>query len=152
MCSSDLAEFLTTKGQSPLWHEAVVAYVNERKFRLIDTTNNWTRTSSFRHDVEMLRREFNITVQAFSKDRGSSTCSPIKSTSRVDKLGRHRTTHDFGVSPNTFFVVTDTRVGSFERAKYHWRKAQPQTKNRGSHNVYVLSPADRSREIGRAHV
>ena len=95
------AEFLTTKGQNPLWREAVVAYVNERKFRLIDTTNGWTRTSSFRHDVEMLRREFNITVQAFSKDRGSSTCSPIKSTSRVDKLGRHRTTHDFGVSPNT---------------------------------------------------
>ena len=145
------AIYLIQKSSTELWNSAVATYVTDTKFQLIDQTNTrYLRARVFKHEVAMMAKQFNIAISGFTKSRNSLTCSPAKVTHRTDPRGRVHSYWDMPVSPHTYFVVTDTKIGALERAKHHWRKNPPANASKSSYssdNVYVLTPADKSQPM-----
>lgn len=144
------AHFLMKKASTELWKAAVIKYVVDSKFQLIDCSNTYyLRAHTFKHGVSMMAKQFNITVSGFTKDRGSLTCSPLKANYQIDRRQRTVSYWELAVSENTYFVITDTKTGALERTKYHWRKTPPArvTRSYTGDRVFVLSPADKSQPM-----
>lgn len=142
--------FLMKKAGTELWKPAVIKYVVDSKFSLIDVNNSYyPRAHTFKHSVAMMAKQFNISIAGFRKDRGSLTCSPLKTSHRLDGRNRTVTYWELPVNERSFFVVTDTKIGALERAKHHWRKNPPAQTARSyqSDHVFVLSPVDKSQPM-----
>ena len=153
----DRACFLYEKKHSNLWLPAVCKYVTDTKFPLIEIRGNVTSASNynvrfkeFTVDVKDTASLYNINIRAFTKSRGSSTCSNSQPYSRSVPLthaGQYTQVSSWkiDVDSSTFFVIKDTNVGGMERVKNHWRTAT-NSKNY-SDSVYFLEPADSSKEM-----
>lgn len=140
----DRAVYLNKMHGEGMWNQAVNKYVADTKFELFDaTTNRWNALKTFKFSVSELASKYNISIRAFSKSRSYESCSTIK-VSNETVHGNYVPTWEIRVGEEAHFVFTDTKVGAFERAKYHWRK----TAHRNSHaNVYVIEAADKAKPM-----
>jgi hypothetical protein len=138
------AEYLITKSKTDLWKSAVIHYVTTNKFALVDVRSNWITNSKITFVLEAIKKDYNIDIRGFYHGRGDRTCSTIKYGSKWDAATQlYIPQCEIPVSTSVFFVVTDTKVGAQERAKYHWKR----TNQTGSHQVYVLAPADKTQPM-----
>lgn len=145
----DRAVFLNKKREHALWTGAVNKYALDSKLETVDATGNrYHFLKDFKIKLDDLRSKYNIELRAFSRSKGSTTCSTLKhGTDHVrDQLGSYSTVAywEISVSDNTDFVINDTNVGAGERAKYHYRETEISTYTR---NVFVLDKADSSKDM-----
>ena len=149
-CASDWdrAEFLYNKAQTTLWSAAVTKYVTDTKFEMLDVSNRYVRRHEFKVPVKDLAKKYNITINAFSKSRGNPVCSTVKANNVYDN-----TTKEHGyqwyvpVSPRTYFVTNDTKIGALERAKFHWRNGGMPDGKSHCDTVMVLGAADKTKPV-----
>ena len=146
----DRAVFLYKKRDHALWSGAVSKYAIDSKLETVDPTGNRYHflLKDFKITLDDLRSKYNIELRAFSRRKGSSTCSTLyNGTDRVrDALGSYSTVSywEISVSDNTDFVINDTNVGAGERAKYHYRETEISTPAR---NVFVINKANPARDL-----
>ena len=146
----DRADYLVRSAGETIWRQAVNKYVTDTKFELVDTTNRYIQTKTFKFSSEELASNYNILLRGFSKTRGDSVChnkkpdSTYNDTTKVYEPKWHITVGD-----NVFFVVNDERVGATERAKYHWKNNKSVT-NAYSDVVFVIEAADKNKDIDSA--
>ena len=136
-------DFLIEKHRHNLWKNAVIKYVRDNNFNLIEQTYwNWIPRNTAFNDAE-LANQFNIKVYAF----GQSSSIDIARTLKPSYSSNHGGyAWQFAYSLHNNFVINDTKVGAFERAKYHWRNS-----NFKDHvNVFVLSAVDQSKSMNTA--
>lgn len=145
----DRAIFLSKKIDHPLWTAAVQQYAVDTKLQTVDpNAGRYAFLKRFKITVEDLKTKYNIDIRAFSRSRGSPTCSNLKHGSDHSRnaQGGHMTVAywEFPVSDNSDFVVNDTKVGVGERAKYHYRQKDLLTYSK---NVYILDKADPTKDM-----
>lgn len=139
------AEFLINKSKVDLWRTAVMYYVKTSNFELVDADHNWVTNSNIAFDMDTIRNDYNIDVRGFYHSLGDKTCGTISHGSRFDKVTQQYVpTWDFTVSTQYHFVITDTKVGAQERAKYHWKK---NNKKHGTQRVLILAPVDKTQPM-----
>ena len=139
------AEFLIEKSKVDLWRSAVMYYVKTSNFELVDATHSWVSNSNIAFDMDTIRNDYNINVCGFYHSRGEKTCGTIGHDSRFDQVTQlYVPTWQFPISTKLHFVVTDTKVGAVERAKYHWKT---NNKEYSSRRIYVLAPVDKTQPM-----
>lgn len=140
------AQYLTKKADSGMWNAAVIKYVADTKFDLVvnHPGTSYVRMVDAKLFAKDLAKDFNIQLSGFTKSRGNLVCSVMKPSHEYDQTVTPAVALPYYImtaSKGIYFVVTDTKVGALERAKFHWRKAQPQG-DHYSHYVFVLSAVD----------
>lgn len=141
------SEFLLEKTNSTLWRAAVVKYVVDTKFKLLDISNtSYIRRYDYKITVDQLAKKYNINVTAFTKSPHEHVCSTLKPNHTYDAATqKHVSVWHIPVYRRMFFVVNDTKIGALERAKYHWRKGgAPEGKSRND-TVMVLQAANKAK-------
>jgi len=147
------AIFLKSKKDSSLWTNAVSKYIADTKLSTVDvdTKRSWNFFASNKITEAELAKKFNVSVTAFSHSGSSNTASNLKAeydhVTQAD--GTHKTVYSwhFSIDRGARFVVNDTKIGATERAKFHWRTTAKSKDEAGSHTVYVLSKADKTKEM-----
>jgi hypothetical protein len=142
------AEFLAKKNQSPLWNAATAKYALDTKLPTYDNSS-YARLAQFNFEVENLAKKYNIVVHGIQRNRGSKTCSKLKTTSesKKDASGQYvyTTAWRFHVDCNAHWIINDTKIGATERAKFHYRNQEQ--KDVYTRNVFVLDPADKTKPM-----
>lgn len=147
----DRAEFLLKKSRTSLWEAAVIKYVHDTKFKLVDATNkSYLRPLDYKFNVQMLAKKFNINLSGFVNESGSVICSTLKPKHEWSDINPKKPlaprkqvhTWNITVQNNVFFIVNDTKIGASERAKNHFRKDETVRAIRGSKHVFVLTADD----------
>lgn len=141
------AYYLYKRYDKTLWKNAVNKYVTDTKFELYDN-NHWTKTHKFLLSEDKLKNNFNMKIRAFSKHTHYETCSVIKPNRRYDDNktladGTKYTylEYEVAVNENTYFVINDTNLGVFERAKYHCRE------NKVNGQMYIIESVDKTKPV-----
>lgn len=141
------ADYLVRSYGEEIWRHAVVKYVADTKFELVDTTNRYVQTKTFKFSPEELATKYNILLRGFSKTRSESVCHNKKTESAYNNDTKvYEAKWHITVGDNVFFVINDEKVGATERAKYHWKNNKPLT-NAYSDVVFVLEAADKNKPI-----
>ena len=142
------ADWLLTKAGKSLWSAAVVKYITDTKFSLVDMTNPaYLRKHEFGLSVDELAKKYNIVLSGFTK--GNSTTTALKPRNEYVKVPNSTDSVQvqnwtIPVQNRLFFVINNTKVGALERAKFHW-KSNAQGKN-GDY-VLVVSVADKKKTM-----
>jgi len=142
------ADWLLTKAGKSLWSAAVVKYITDTRFSLVDMTNPaYLRKHEFSLSVDELATKHNIVLSGFTK--GNSTTTALKPHNEYVKVPNSTDTVQvqnwtIPVQNRLFFVINNTKVGALERAKFHW-KSNAQGKN-GDY-VLVVSVADKNKTM-----
>lgn len=110
----DRADYLFKKKSKKIWHGAVQKYINNTNFVL---------DKPFEYPISDLAAKFNIKINGFTKYNNEIKTRKIK-PKLVYVPGSNVESYCFPVSPHTYFVVNDTNVGSYERAKYHFNNEE----------------------------
>ena len=145
-----LAYLVQRKDRNKMWVSAVAKYVQDTKFEMYDPLDRWNSVKNFSLDTQDLAHKYNISLKVFSKTKGSVTCTHIKphATHQPATVGQTQPTVKFTwhVAPvkRTIFVVNDTKVGAFERTKYHWRHTEM---DEYDNTVYVIEPNDKTKKV-----
>lgn len=147
------ALFLKTKRDTNLWGNAVLKYVVDTKLSTVDVDpkRSWNFFASNKITTEELSNKYNVTVTAFGHSGASNTTNNLKA--EYDHItqpdGTHKTVYSwhFNIDRGARFVINDTNIGATERAKFHWRNTAKSKDEAHSHNVYVLSKADKTKEM-----
>ena len=149
----DRAELLQNYASRKLWAPAVKQYITDTNFPLYQVLNGlYGSFKIFEVEVTDLALRHNIVLKSFNvvKNGLKVTCSN-NSTSHVRSLS---TTNDnssvlyqyawkITTSPTVTFVVNDTKTGSVERAKYHFKN----TDNNHGKQIFVIEPSDKTKKI-----
>lgn len=145
------AMYLHKRKDENLWSAAIVKYVTDTKFPLLDvTTHRYDALKQFNFNVKDLQSKYNIVLRGFVKTRGTSTCSTLKIRgSYVNNVpaGQNSTyveEWEFRVSDETYFVFNDTKIGATERAKAHWKNNKFDTHQS---NVYIVEAFDKTKTV-----
>ena len=148
------AYFLEGKHNQNLYYDAVEKYVNDTKFELFQVKtpgyhNSFFSLKVFTLPVSLLAEKYNIAASIFkSEPRYRKHSSMVKPT-WVTIDGKSEQANQFYVSSTMKFVLQDTKTGALNRAKYHWAN-DAATRNESSHDVAVLSPADKTKPANYA--
>jgi len=148
------AYFLEGKHNENLFCNAVEKYVNDTKFELFQVKtpgyhNSFFSLKVFTLPVSLLAEKYNIAASIFkSEPRYRKHSSMVKPT-WVTIDGKSEQANQFYVSSTMKFVLQDTKTGALNRAKYHWAN-DAATRNESSHDVAVLSPADKTKPANYA--
>ena len=146
--------FLEGKHNENLFCNAVEKYVTDTKFELFQVKtpgyhNSFFSLKVFTVPVSLLAAKYNIAASIFkSEPRYRKHSSMVKPTG-VTIDGKSEQANQFYVSSTMKFVLQDTKTGALNRAKYHWAN-DAATRNESSHNVAVLSPADKTKPANYA--
>jgi hypothetical protein len=142
--------FLSKKSDNRLWTNAVIKYLADTNFDLIDT-KRYNRLKEFALREDVLKSKYNILMRGFHKSSSYQACSNSKASSKFnydkkDKSGNpeYYTTWTMTVSNQARFIINDTKTGASERAKYHFRN---QKDLKGSVSVFILEPFDKTRPM-----
>ena len=136
-------EFLIEKHKHNLWKGAVIKYVYDTNFDLIDQNYYGWNSKSIAFSDDELADQFNIKIQAFSQSRSIDIARTLKLSYSSNHGGY---AWQFAYTLHNNFVINDTKIGVFERAKHHWRNS-----NFKNHvNVFVLSAVDQTKPIKTA--
>lgn len=153
----DRAEFLLKKSNISLWEAAVSKYVADNNFPLIDATrSHYLRLQELSFEVTALAETYNIEIHAFRKSRGSQTCNHVRPDHEWElPVGGTELvmveTWNIAPETSTHFVINDTKIGAFERAKYHWRQVNMVGDAKVySQTVLVLSAKDKEKAMDTA--
>jgi len=142
------AIYLSKRHEDYLFKQAVIKYLKDTKFPLLDTNANyWSSLKSFPLETKELASKYNIVIRGFTKSRSYNVCSIIKpksSHTTVNGVGVLFDEWDIRVSDSTYFVFNDTKVGALERAKFHWKNSKSITHNS---TVYVIEAADKKKMV-----
>jgi hypothetical protein len=139
------AEYLIAKSKTDLWRTAVIHYAKTSNFELVDTSSIWVSNAHVNFELDAIKNDYNIDLRGFYHFKGEKTCSSIGNDSKWDPVTQtYIPQWIITVSTNVHFVITDTKVGAQERAKYHWRK---NNQKYGSQRVYVLAPVDKTQPM-----
>lgn len=139
------AEYLIAKSKVDLWRTAVMHYVKTSNFELVDASSNWMSNAQVNFELDAIKNDYNIDLRGFYHSKGEKTCSSISNDSKWDAATQtYIPQWQITVSTHVHFVVTDTKVGAQERAKYHWKK---NNQAYGSQRVYILAPADKTQPM-----
>ena len=138
------SQFLYQKKRSALWKAAVFEYASTTNFPLYELKNDWNHS----FDIKTLLSELsqlNINIKCFGTERGIARCKNYNPHAGYDDQKRYEY-FNIAVDKDTFFVANDTKKGSFERAKHHFRNKD---KSKGSYRdtVYVLDRIDSTKPM-----
>lgn len=138
------ADYLSKRHSEALFKAATVKYVTDTKFPLADATS-YNLIKPFMLKVTDLQQKYNITIRGFHKERSSDKCNNFKPDSMLDDVTK-KYVHAWRIQPsmNVHFVITDTKRGALERAKYHWRNKKMDTYNE---SVIVIEPFDKTKTM-----
>jgi hypothetical protein len=138
------AFYLQTMNQQAMWKSAVENYVTKTKFDLININfNSWEFIKKVTCSESDWASKFNIQIRAFSKYAHYTTCNSVTADRDYHNNGGTLLVWNIQPDKSLTFVVNDTKVGVFERAKHHWRNL----KHNGTQTVYVLDKADKTKEM-----
>lgn len=139
------SQFLYQKKRSALWKAAVFEYASTTNFPLYELKNDWNHS----FDIKTLLSELsqlNINIKCFGTERGIARCKNYNPHAGYDDDQKRYEYFNIAVDKDTFFVANDTKKGSFERAKHHFRNKD---KSKGSYRdtVYVLDRIDSAKPM-----
>ena len=143
------ATFLSKKKHTGLWTAAVAKYATDTKLTTFDT-KGYSGLTIFKLSVDTLAKKYNINLRGIQKTNGTKNCTSLKTSNDYgdtkDANGRHVyvTNWHVSVDVNTHFVINDTKVGAFERAKYHYRQNKQDVHTR---NVFIIEAADKTKPV-----
>ena len=144
----DRAVYLEKRMDDTLWSSAIQKYIVDTKFPLLKATGNrWNALHTFELPETELVSKYNIVIRGFSKSRGMSTVSTLKSQSGCTTSPSGLTYHkewSITVNDSTHFVFNDTKVGAVERAKYHWKNSKMDAYSAA---IYVIDASDKSKPV-----
>jgi hypothetical protein len=147
------ALFLQKRKDQYLWDAAVSKYVKLNPMSVIDNKDRWSFLKTQKVTVADLVSKYNIAVTAFSHSGNSTTTANRKDQAdhvkKNDGSGNYNIIHYWGfeVDRGTRFVINDLNIGATERAKFHWKNTTKSKDEAGTHNVFVLSCADRAKPM-----
>jgi len=130
-----------------LWAQAVIKYVTDTKFPLIDLSTNYRydQLKKFKLLVIELASKYNIVLKGFHRSRGIQTATAIKTNSEFDRATQmHSSYWHINVSLDSFFVFNDTKIGALERSKFHWKQRKLDSH---SETIYVVEAADKNKPV-----
>lgn len=138
---------LQTLHQDQLWKAAVIKYVKDSNFGMIDLSSHWYfYIQPFKISIEDLAEQYNIKIRGFSKNMKYESCTTLNTSSKAefDSSGKEKYVEiwEIPVSKNVYFVINDTNIGSFERAKYHFSRNLNQVVA-----AFVLEAEDKSKPM-----
>jgi len=141
--------FLNDKKTNSLWTAAVSDYVTKNNIPLYDNT---PYSREFTIEVKCSELEqFNVSLSGFVNRRGERVSHAIKTKSksfglrRADGSVQYEEYMAISVASNVLFVANDTKIGSVERAKAHFRNHEdPKVWNR---SVFVLNKIDKTKDM-----
>lgn len=138
------ADYLSKRHSESLFKAATVKYVTDTKFPLADPSS-YNLIKSFELKVVELQTKYNITIRGFNKERGTERCNNLKSVSIHDSTAKTYV-QGWHIHPSmsVHFVITDTKRGALERAKYHWRNRKM---DNYSESVIVIEPHDKNKTM-----
>jgi hypothetical protein len=136
------AIYLATKLDDKLYTAAVKEYLNKTKFELV-RDDKYTKLKSWVVAEKDLADTYNIKMRAGTRARHEQKCTTVQPSHDYNKqYGSDYYTVQ--IAPDSYFVITDTKRGAFERAKYHWRnkdiKGYKET-------FFVLEPVDKTKPM-----
>lgn len=143
------SQFLYSKKRKDLWSAAVVEYVTKNNTPLFNVQSQWSSDFSFEMKLSDAAK-FNISLSGFNNHSSEKSFKTMKIASKnfgnSDENGRLKLEEyiSFSISPSIFFIQNDTKVGSLERAKQHFRNM---TDARGYRYVIMLNKIDKTKEM-----
>jgi hypothetical protein len=147
----DKAIWLSKQRDNYLWATAAMALITNSKNPLFNhNPGSWEhgRLANLKLDTAHLAKKYNMELRGFQKNRGSATCSTIKSNVDFDHTTKITKAYwGISVQSGTVFIKNDTKVGATERAKHHWRKTVFEKDAPYTHNVYVMEPVDKTKPV-----
>ena len=138
------------KERNKMWVSAVAKYVQDTNFDMYDPKDRWNSVKNFKLDTQELEKKYNISIRVFTKTLSNSTCIQVKphATHQPAVAGQSLPTvkYTWNVAPvtRTVFVINDTKVGAFERTKYHYRNTEMEQYD---NTVYVIEPSDKNKKV-----
>jgi hypothetical protein len=133
------AIYLATKMDDKLYTAAVKQYLNKTKFELVDH-NSYNKLKSWPVPKKDLAGTYNIKVRVGHRTRNEQKCTTLWPPQRLYD-DSYYTIH---IDADSYFVITDTKRGPFERAKYHWRNKVLQGYKE---TFFVLEPVDKTKPM-----
>jgi len=146
------ALFLKERSKNNLWKAAVVKYVVDTKFVLVnpDPAGYYEFFVNPICSLDALAKKYNISVTAFGHQGASTTtfnCQHYPDIKQADGTFGYENFWKFTVDLGTRFVINDTNIGATERAKYHWKHTKKNKDEAQNHVVYILSKADKTKPM-----
>jgi hypothetical protein len=139
------ADYLVKRYNEGLFKAATAKYIQDTKFPLGNSGNHYSIIKPFSLKVSELASKYNITLRGFYKDRGSDKCANLKPVSIMDDdTKQHVQAWSIQPSMSVHFVITDTKRGALERAKFHWRNRKMDVHNE---HVIVIEAADKTKTM-----
>lgn len=141
----DRAIYLATKMDDNLFKASVKEYLTKTGFELVKD-DRYNKLKSWNFSEKTLADTYNIKLRAGNRVRHESKCTMVRST--VDYNNQNGGNYyTVGINNYSYFVVTDTKRGAFERAKYHWRNKAIKSHQE---TFFVLEPADKTQPMKTA--
>lgn len=136
------AIYLAEKMDDNLYRSAAKEYLNNTNFGLVKD-EKYNRLKSWAFTEQALANTYNIKMRAANRSRGEQKCSTISLSHDYNNQhgGNYYTVQ---ISADSYFVLTDTKRGAFERAKYHWRRKAMQAYQE---TFFVLEPVDKTKPM-----
>jgi hypothetical protein len=135
----DRAVWLYEKSKNVLWTEACNKYALDTKLETY-TNNRYSKLAEFKIK-EVTMKGFNIHLRGFNQSYNNRSLSTLKPTTDWALRGTADAEYwNFGVDAGSQFVITDTKIGASERAKFHFRNNVD--KLNPYRNIFVLEAID----------
>lgn len=144
------AVYVVKRKSESLWSAAAVKYATDTKLSLVDFSGNGNYRYEQLHQFKLteadLALKYNIVIRGFNHSHSLRIARTMKPSSVNVKIGATSVSQpqwSIGVSLSNIFVFNDLKVGSLQRAKYHWKN----TPDIPEAIVYIVEPADRKKPI-----
>lgn len=143
----DRAVWLSEKNKNVLWAEACNKYALDTKLETY-TNNRYSKLAEFKVK-EVTMKGFNIRLRGFNQSYNNRSLSTIKPSTDWTIRGTADAEYwTFHVDGGSQFVITDTKVGASERAKFHFRSNLD--KLNPYRNIFVLEAIDADKPMDTA--
>lgn len=143
----DRAVWLSEKNKNTLWAEACNKYAADTKLETY-TNNRYSKLAEFKVK-EVTMKGFNIRLRGFNQSYNIRSLSTIKPSTDWAIRGTADAEYwTFHVDGGSQFVITDTKVGASERAKFHFRSNLD--KLNPYRNIFVLEAIDADKPMDTA--
>jgi hypothetical protein len=144
------ALFLNVKRHQRLWSAAVDKYAADTQLVTYTKSRHEHSPTTWNLKVEDLAKDYNISIRGIQRSRYAKTITNLRTHSEYGKQVRADGTYEtwqvwpITVSSDLNFVISNSKTRGIERVKYHYRE---QTQTAYTMNVYVLEPADRTKDM-----
>ena len=144
------AVYVVQRHRESLWMAAAAKYATDTKCPLVDFSGNgnyrYEQLLTFRLTDVDLASKYNIVIRGFHHSKSYRIARTMKPSTVHVGVGAAQVVQQqwpISVSLSNVFVFNDLKVGSLQRAKYHWKN----TAGLPEASVYVIERADRKLPI-----